>query len=209
MSKHEDLAWYAPCTVSAHSASLASLWCASLPSLCCASLPSLRPDALDTSVARGSAVSVLRCMPCRSFTPMLKAAYEQLRALGGEVVFVSSDRDETKYIEYFQAMPWLALPYADRERKMNLASRFRVATIPRLIVLDGDGNLITLHGRTDLPNDPQLGGFPWRVRPASEILRSARLLDAHNSPVALPGSSRTVVALYFTCLRSVCTGTRA
>ena len=142
-----------------------------------------------------------RCAPCRNFTPLVKAAYERLRALNGEVVFVSSDRDEVRFGEYFGEMPWLALPYADRERKTNLASRYRVATIPRLIVLDGEGRLITLHGRTDLVLDPALDAFPWRLRPVKEVLRHARLLDPHMQQTFLQGGSRTVVLLYFTCLR--------
>ena len=132
---------------------------------------------------------------------MVKAAYERLRELGDEVVFVSSDRDVARFAEYFEEMPWLALPFAERERKSNLASRFRVATIPRLVVLAGDGSLITVHGRVDLPSDPLLQAFPWRVRPVGDVLRNARLLDAHNQPAALPATARTVVALYFTCLR--------
>lgn len=43
-----------------------------------------------------------------------------------EVVFVSSDRDEEAWKEYYGEMPWLALPYADRERKAHLSKHFKV-----------------------------------------------------------------------------------
>merc|ERR1712007_1340 len=34
-------------------------------------------------------------------------------------------------------MPWLALPYADRERKESLSSKFKVQGIPTVEILDG------------------------------------------------------------------------
>merc|ERR1711924_115969 len=55
------------------------------------------------------------CPPCKGFTPKLAEWYESnLKAKGLEVVFVSSDRDESSFKEYFGEMPWLALPYSER-----------------------------------------------------------------------------------------------
>merc|ERR1719157_276657 len=67
------------------------------------------------------------CPPCRGFTPKLAEWYStSLKAKGLEVVFVSSDRDK----EYFGEMPWLALPYSDRECKASLSKKFKVQGIP-------------------------------------------------------------------------------
>ena len=43
-----------------------------------------------------SARFLYRCPPCRQFTPLLKQAYEAIKAAGNsfEIVFVSSDRSE-------------------------------------------------------------------------------------------------------------------
>ena len=35
-----------------------------------------------------------------------------------DIVFVSSDRDEKSWKEYFAEMPWKALDFADRDKKV-------------------------------------------------------------------------------------------
>jgi hypothetical protein len=42
----------------------------------------------------------------------------QLLGAFAQVVFVSSDRDENDFGGYFKTMPWLALPFGDRNRKV-------------------------------------------------------------------------------------------
>ena len=63
------------------------------------------------------------CPPCRGFTPVLKKWYEGIKAGPNkdkfEMVFLSSDRDEKKFDEYYDEMPWLAVPYANREKKVK------------------------------------------------------------------------------------------
>ena len=34
-----------------------------------------------------------------------------------EIIFVSSDKDEAQFDGYYDEMPWLALPFEDRQRK--------------------------------------------------------------------------------------------
>ncbi len=52
------------------------------------------------------------------FTPMLKEFYDKYHAEKGlELVFVSSDKEEGSFKEYFSHMSWYALPFADRDRK--------------------------------------------------------------------------------------------
>lgn len=46
-----------------------------------------------------------------------------------EIVFVSSDRDEPSFNEYYSEMPWLALPYSERKAKGALSSMFDVSGI--------------------------------------------------------------------------------
>ena len=62
------------------------------------------------------------CPPCRGFTPKLAEFYNNFRASNGdklEIVFVSSDRSEKDFKDYFKEMPWLALSFAERERKVR------------------------------------------------------------------------------------------
>jgi len=62
------------------------------------------------------------CPPCRGFTPKLADFYQKFRATNGdklEIVFVSSDRDERQFQNYFDEMPWHAVPFNDRDLKVK------------------------------------------------------------------------------------------
>ena len=65
----------------------------------------------------------------RAFTPELAKWYNSFKKTDKgeqfEVVFVSSDKDEDSYKEYFKDMPWLALPYNEREAKVRTDKEFR------------------------------------------------------------------------------------
>lgn len=61
------------------------------------------------------------CPPCRGFTPKLAEFYKKHHAEKNlEIVFVSSDKNAAEFHEYHKEMPWLALPFADRARKVSL-----------------------------------------------------------------------------------------
>jgi len=91
------------------------------------------------------------CPPCRAFTPQLVKFYDALKKEGKpfEIVFVSSDRSEDAMYGYMKemGMNWLALPYGD-EHKDALASKFNVSGIPKLVILNAKGELITENGRS-------------------------------------------------------------
>ena len=63
------------------------------------------------------------CPPCRAFTPQLAKWYRDFKKGENgskfEIVFVSSDRDEKSFKEYYSEMPWLALPYEQRDAKVR------------------------------------------------------------------------------------------
>lgn len=60
------------------------------------------------------------CPPCRGFTPKLAEFYKKYhKDKNFEIVFVSSDKDENQFKGYYDEMPWLALPYKDREKKVG------------------------------------------------------------------------------------------
>eukprot|EP00930_Biecheleria_cincta_P076826 TRINITY_DN6403_c0_g1_i1.p1 TRINITY_DN6403_c0_g1~~TRINITY_DN6403_c0_g1_i1.p1 ORF type:complete len:214 (-),score=46.13 TRINITY_DN6403_c0_g1_i1:205-846(-) len=91
------------------------------------------------------------CPPCRGFTPVLGEKYKELVANGKpfEVIFVSSDRDEEAFKEYYGSMPWMALAFSDRESKEMLSTKFEVRGIPSLVLIDGTtGETITRDGRS-------------------------------------------------------------
>ncbi|KAK6252533.1 hypothetical protein QUC31_014253 [Theobroma cacao] len=100
------------------------------------------------------------CPPCRGFTPKLVEAYKKIKAKNEafEVVFVSSDRDQASFEEYYSEMPWLALPFGDA-RKPLLSRKFKVRGIPMLVAIGPTGktvtketrNLIMAHGADAYP----------------------------------------------------------
>lgn len=63
------------------------------------------------------------CPPCRAFTPQLAAWYDKFKKTENgdkfEIIFVSSDRDSGSFKEYYKEMPWLALPYENRDTKVT------------------------------------------------------------------------------------------
>src|SRR4051812_23397224 len=93
-----------------------------------------------------------RCGPCRSFTPVLRQLYsDKLKSQGVEIVFVSSDQDDSSFRNYYSDMPWLALPFDARDTKEDLSSQFGIEGIPSLIVLDAKtGKVISKDGRRDV-----------------------------------------------------------
>ena len=63
------------------------------------------------------------CPPCRGFTPVLAEYYNEWQASNPgkklEIVFLSSDRDQGSFDEYFKEMPWAALDFSKSETKVN------------------------------------------------------------------------------------------
>ncbi|XP_050206681.1 probable nucleoredoxin 1 [Mercurialis annua] len=100
------------------------------------------------------------CPPCRAFLPKLIDAYHKTKAkdFAFEVIFISSDRDQASFDDFFSEMPWLAIPFGD-VRKASLSRKFKVQGIPMLIALGPTGqtinkdarSLITLFGADAFP----------------------------------------------------------
>jgi hypothetical protein len=65
-------------------------------------------------------------------------------------VFVSSDRDENSYMQFFNEMPWAAIPF-NSPYCQQLGMTLGVQGIPQVIVLNGKtGATISKNGRNDL-----------------------------------------------------------
>ena len=127
-------------------------------------------DALAGKVV-GIYFSAHWCPPCRQFTPMLAEWYtKDLSAKGLEVVFVSSDKDQDAFDNYFGEQPWKALPFDERAKKDDLSKRFKVQGIPTFIILDADGQVINKDGRSAVSGDPTGQDFPWKPPTFAEAL---------------------------------------
>jgi len=121
------------------------------------------------------------CPPCRGFTPTLAKVYKKVRGddKKWDVIFVSSDRDQSSFDEYFQEMPWKAVPYANRELKAKLSKKFKVQGIPMLIHLDPKtGEILNTDGRTSVSSDQEGAKWPWINKPKTfwQIMEDVELL---------------------------------
>lgn len=81
------------------------------------------------------------CPPCRGFTPILAEKYKTFVGDNKpfEIIFISSDRDESSAKEYFGEMPWKMLDFTDRDSKLALGELFEVSGIPTLVLVYEDG----------------------------------------------------------------------
>lgn len=141
------------------------------------------------------------CGPCRMFTPMLIEFYKKhAESKNFEIVFVSSDRDDAAFKDYYGSMPWKALPFANRDLKAKLSAKFKVQGIPTLVCLDSNGKTITADARGKVMTDPAGAGFPWAPKPFWDLLGDASI-HQHGSEGAVKASdvrARTeAIALYF------------
>jgi nucleoredoxin len=155
-------------------------------------------DAFEGKKAVALYFSAHWCPPCRGFTPKLAEWYtKDLKDKGLEVVFISSDRDEKAFDEYYGEQPWLAVPYANREVKARLDKKYKVQGIPSLVLLSPDGELITKDGRAAVSNDPTGLELPWKPKTFDEIFSDATLISQDGSTVKGSTLKGKVFGLYF------------
>jgi nucleoredoxin len=110
------------------------------------------------------------CGPCRGFTPKLSEWYKKdLSKKNFEIIFVSSDRDQGAFDGYLNEMPWVALPFADRQRKSMLSDMFDVEGIPTFAIVSPDGKVINTDGRAAVSGDPTGKEFPWYPKPVNDL----------------------------------------
>jgi len=137
---------------------------------------------VESSVLDGKVLAVYFsahwCPPCRGFTPKFADWYtKSLKDKGLEVLFVSSDRDEAAFKEYYGEQPWLAMDFQCRKEKEQLENLFGVSGIPSLAIIDKDGSIITKEGRAAITSDPEGAEFPWYPKPVSDFSSGPGLLE--------------------------------
>ena len=100
------------------------------------------------------------CPPCRNFTPKLINFYEVANKTQKqiEIIFVTSDKSEAEFNEYFGSMPWLSIPFKD-ESINNLKESFEIMGIPTFLVFNSEGKLIDDKARTTVENRYTKNGY--------------------------------------------------
>jgi len=66
-------------------------------------------------------------------------------------VFVASDKTEDAFNDYCKQHPWSIIDYEDTIRT-QLREMYNIKTIPALVFLDSQGNIIEANGRVIIDN---------------------------------------------------------
>ncbi|PKA52324.1 putative nucleoredoxin 1 [Apostasia shenzhenica] len=131
------------------------------------------------------------CPPCRKFNPKLTAAYSELLSQGQifEIVFISRDRSEEQFNDYFSGMPWLAIPFKGSSDLCKIITElFDVEEIPTLVILDSDGNVLT-GDAVQLVKDHGIAAYPFspeKISKCVEVKEAARRNQTLESLLASP-----------------------
>lgn len=114
------------------------------------------------------------CAPCKRFAPRLSQLYKDLRGRGRldfEVVFVSVDSNAGEFSEYSKEFPFPAIPYSKKKERDRLLRKFRVQTLPTLVVVDAaDGTVVNKNAVQDAREEHAVEKFPWKSRTLLDII---------------------------------------
>ncbi|XP_060214260.1 probable nucleoredoxin 1 [Lycium barbarum] len=78
---------------------------------------------------------------CKNFTLKLKEVYENLKRKNFEIVLISLDEKYEDFKESFGRMPWLALPFNDKNCE-RLVRYFEHKLLPQLVIISPDGKTL-------------------------------------------------------------------
>lgn len=109
-------------------------------------LPQLNGEPISLSSLRGRTVIMefwaTWCAPCRYSTPSLEAVYRRYKDRGVTVLLINQG-EAAEQIRAWSGKRFTAPMLLDRDGAV--ASRYRVVGIPRLFILDRDGNIVYDH----------------------------------------------------------------
>ena len=99
---------------------------------------------MDPNVVTLMYFSAHWCPPCRNFTPLLIDVYDKMNrdAKKMEIIFISLDENVENYLEYLKIMPWISLPFTQKQRREKLTSTYRIRGIPTLYVINKSGKVL-------------------------------------------------------------------
>jgi nucleoredoxin len=92
------------------------------------------------------------CPPCRNFTPKLIKFYNEVNKTEKqlEVIFISRDKNEAEFKNYFADMPWLAVDYNQANERNMIARHYAVNGIPALLIVNEEGKAFDVNARNDV-----------------------------------------------------------
>merc|ERR1711907_425203 len=99
--------------------------------------------------------------------------------------------------EYFASMPWLSLPFENKDGKAMLSKACNCEGIPHLAVFNPDGSLVTEDGRAAVTRDPKAETFPegWMPQPFCDVEDGVDALNSEKCLVYLGAPPEECAAL--------------
>merc|ERR1712012_1419217 len=127
------------------------------------------------------------CRPCRMFTPKLKEWYKE-------------EKDMMDYMKESHG-DWLATEH-DSELSDKLNEKFEVSGIPSLVVLKGDGTLVTKGGRSDVSQHGKDAIEAWG-KTVVDLLKGQTFIKVDDTKVAADDviASKKFIGFYFSAHR--------
>jgi nucleoredoxin len=105
------------------------------------------------------------------------------------MLFVSSDRSEREFDEYFAEMSFAAMPYDEREKKAAIASKLQVRGIPTLMIFGPvpqgacDRQLINGHVRGMIEQGDYIASFPFQPKPYGDLNTTTDNINNYKSVI--------------------------
>lgn len=130
-----------------------------------------------------------RHQKCQAFDPLLAEFYSEYgQSAKMEVVYMASDSTVSEFNNYFDSMPWVALPI-DREgglTKARIAHSLKVKGVPVLVILDAaTGHLVSDQAAQEVKRAMMGGGSGDSDK--SEVIKACKdLLLTWNRTKPLP-----------------------
>ncbi len=121
-----------------------------------------KADALNNDII-GIYFSAHWCGPCRVFTPNLGKFYQNVNKEKKqvEIIYCPSDQTLHEFNEYYQTMPWLAIPF-ESDSKDAIADGLGISSIPTLIIFDKKGNVLDNDGRATIEKQGSKAINTWK-----------------------------------------------
>ena len=128
------------------------------------------------SNAIGLLFSASYCKWCRQFVPILEDIYPELQNVGIEILLVGADERKEMFEMYRNQWPWPSTDFDDNQMA-SLRDSYDVDTIPALIFVDRNGNILDGDGRDTINQlirtyDPQEVAHQLAIRLSDAIYNS-------------------------------------
>ena len=102
------------------------------------------------------------CPPSINFTSTLIKFYKEMNITDKllEIIYIPYDKDENEYKTHIENMPFLRYSFQDSQVN-ELIQKFKITGIPKLLIFDNKGNLLSKDGRREVCLDGEEAFLKW------------------------------------------------